>query len=118
MSQVTIRRPFGELDLWARSGFESHAVFHFFLGQGPFRPAERYQQQRISHRKGVSLALALTMGGTLLVLPTSGSGLGGTGAVNYSHKTFQRTNDRSRRSSTSTKKAIRRSFIVFSTRLH
>src|SRR5262249_22766217 len=48
-------------------------------------------------------------------------------SVNDSHKTFQRTNDQPRRSSTSTKKAIwllsgrlrkRRSFIVFSTRLH
>ena len=31
MSQVTVRRPFGELDLCDQLGFEPHAVFHLFL---------------------------------------------------------------------------------------
>ena len=35
MPQVTIRRPFGELDLGVQFGFEPYTVFHFFLGQGP-----------------------------------------------------------------------------------
>src|SRR5262245_10011790 len=35
MSQVTIRRPFGELNLGDQLRFEPHAVFHFFLGQSP-----------------------------------------------------------------------------------
>jgi hypothetical protein len=35
MSQVTIRRPFGELDLCNQLSFEPHTVFHFFLGQSP-----------------------------------------------------------------------------------
>ena len=35
MSQVTIRRPLGELDLGDQLGPKPHAVFHFFLGQSP-----------------------------------------------------------------------------------
>ena len=35
MSQVTIRRPFGELDLGDQLRSEPHTVFHFFFGQGP-----------------------------------------------------------------------------------
>jgi len=35
MSQVTIRRPFGELDLCNQLWFEPHTVFHLFLGQSP-----------------------------------------------------------------------------------
>jgi hypothetical protein len=38
MSQVTIRRPFGELDLCDQLWFKPHAVFHFFLCQRPLRP--------------------------------------------------------------------------------
>jgi hypothetical protein len=38
MPQVTIRRPFGELDLGDQVRLEPHAVFHLFLGQGPLRP--------------------------------------------------------------------------------
>jgi hypothetical protein len=33
MSQVTIRRPFGELDLSNQLGFEPDTVLHLFLGQ-------------------------------------------------------------------------------------
>src|SRR5262245_28406463 len=38
MSQVTIWRPFSELDLGNQLGFEPHTVFHFFFGQGPLCP--------------------------------------------------------------------------------
>jgi hypothetical protein len=38
MPQVTIRRPFGELDLRDQLWSEPRTVFHFFLGQGPLRP--------------------------------------------------------------------------------
>jgi hypothetical protein len=38
MPQVTIPRPFGELDLGDQLRLEPHTVFHFFLGQGPLRP--------------------------------------------------------------------------------
>jgi hypothetical protein len=38
MPQVTIRRPFGELDLRDQVRVEPHTVFHFLLGQGPLRP--------------------------------------------------------------------------------
>ena len=38
MSQMPIRRPFGELDLRNQLGFEPHTVFHFFLRQRPLRP--------------------------------------------------------------------------------
>jgi hypothetical protein len=34
MSQVTIRRPFGELDLRDQLRLEPHTVLHLFLGQG------------------------------------------------------------------------------------
>jgi hypothetical protein len=37
MSQVTIRRPFGELDLCNQLRLESRTVLHLFLGQGPIR---------------------------------------------------------------------------------
>ena len=35
MPQVTIRRPFGELDLCDQLRLEPHTIFHFFLSQGP-----------------------------------------------------------------------------------
>jgi len=35
MSQMTIRRPFGELELSDQLGFQPHTVFHLFLGQSP-----------------------------------------------------------------------------------
>jgi len=38
MSQVTIWRPFGELDLGDQLRLEPHAVFHLFLDQNPLRP--------------------------------------------------------------------------------
>lgn len=35
MSQVTVWRPFGELDLRDQLRLEPHTVLHLFLGQGP-----------------------------------------------------------------------------------
>jgi hypothetical protein len=37
MSQVTLRRPFGEMDLCDELRLEPHTVFHLLLGQSPLR---------------------------------------------------------------------------------
>ena len=52
MSQVTIRRPFGELDLCDQLRFEPHTVFHLFLGQGPLGP---FLLGQVGKRAGVDL---------------------------------------------------------------
>ena len=38
MPQVTIRRPFGELDLRNQLRVQPYTVFHLFLRQGPLSP--------------------------------------------------------------------------------
>ena len=38
MSEMTVRRPFGELDLGDELGSEPAAVFHLLFGQRPLRP--------------------------------------------------------------------------------
>jgi hypothetical protein len=50
MSQVTVRRPFGELDLCDQLRFEPHTVLHLFLGQSPLRA---FLLRQISKRTGV-----------------------------------------------------------------
>src|SRR4030095_6866005 len=52
MSQVTIRRPFGELDLRDQLRLEPHTVFHFFLDQSPLRALSLGQ---VSKRASVDL---------------------------------------------------------------
>jgi hypothetical protein len=50
MSQVTIRRPFGELDLGNKLRFEPNTVFISCLGQGPLCP---FPLGQVSKRAGV-----------------------------------------------------------------
>ena len=47
MSQVTIRRPFSELDLCDQFWFEPHTVFHLFLGQGPYIGSMNFRAGRL-----------------------------------------------------------------------
>src|SRR4030095_5714973 len=50
MSQVTVRRPFGELDLRDKLRSEPDAVFHLFLGQNPLHP---FLLRQVGKRAGV-----------------------------------------------------------------
>src|SRR4030095_1358660 len=50
MSQVTVRRSFGELDLRDKLRSESDAVFHLFLGQNPLHP---FLLRQVGKRAGV-----------------------------------------------------------------
>jgi hypothetical protein len=50
MSQVTVRRSFGELDLRDKLRSEPDAVFHLFLGQNPLHP---FLLRQVGKRAGV-----------------------------------------------------------------